>query len=140
MGVPDHPVTREEQFLDAIRSGSTSNLPTPVTRTEEYLNAIANNGGGGGSGGGVLKVNFAYDDDSGSFVGDQKASDVFASFVAGETVLFVLYDDEFNSYNYYLVIFASNDQGYHFRFSDPNSGTTVEAMNGDDGYVYFYFE
>ena len=46
------PNTREEMYLSAAAGEiSTSDLPTPATRKEKYLNAIANNGGGGGGGG-----------------------------------------------------------------------------------------
>lgn len=45
------PVTRKEKFLSAaVGETSTSDLPTPVTREEIYLNEIAQGGGGGGSG------------------------------------------------------------------------------------------
>lgn len=42
------PNTRKEQYLNAIATGDSSGLPTPITREEEYLEAIARNGGGGG--------------------------------------------------------------------------------------------
>ena len=45
------PITRQEQYLNAILTGNKSNLPTPITREEQYLYAIAMNGGGGGGGG-----------------------------------------------------------------------------------------
>ena len=62
MAIPEYPITRREQYLDAIATNDTSVLPAePITRTEQYLDAIARNGGGGGSGGGsgggVLLVN-----------------------------------------------------------------------------------
>ena len=47
------PITREEQYLNAILTGDKSNLPAPITREEAYLYAIAMNGGGGGGGGGT---------------------------------------------------------------------------------------
>lgn len=42
------PVTREEQFLNAAKTGNTNDLPAPVTRTEKYLSRIARGGSGGG--------------------------------------------------------------------------------------------
>lgn len=45
------PITRKEQYYNAILTGDKSNLPTPITREEQYLYAIAMNGGGGGGGG-----------------------------------------------------------------------------------------
>lgn len=52
------PKTRKETFL-AAAGGQDVTTPTPVTREEVFLNAIANGGGGGGgsSGGGALRVN-----------------------------------------------------------------------------------
>lgn len=49
MGLPT-PNTRKEQYLNAIATGNTGGLPTPITREEEYLDAIAKSGGGGGEG------------------------------------------------------------------------------------------
>lgn len=48
MALPNEAITREEIYLRAAATGDTSNLPEPLTRTEEYLKYIAENGGGGG--------------------------------------------------------------------------------------------
>lgn len=53
------PNTRKEQYLNAIATGNASGLPTPITREEEYLDAIAK---GGGSGDGDMKKS-VYDSD-----------------------------------------------------------------------------
>lgn len=46
------PETREEQYMAAAAGDrSAAGLPTPVTRKEIYLKAIADNAGGGGGGG-----------------------------------------------------------------------------------------
>lgn len=51
-----NPVTRKETFL-AAAAGQDVTTPTPITREEVFLDAIAKSGGGGGSsGGGVLVV------------------------------------------------------------------------------------
>ena len=55
------PNTRKEQYLNAIATGNASGLPTPITREEEYLDAIAKSGGGG-SGDGDMKKS-VYDSD-----------------------------------------------------------------------------
>ena len=48
MAIPDTPLTRQEQYLNAIATGENGGIPdTPYTRTEMYLDAIARNGGGG---------------------------------------------------------------------------------------------
>lgn len=44
------PNTRKEQYLNAIATGNPGDLPTPITREEEYLDAIAKSGGGSGDG------------------------------------------------------------------------------------------
>lgn len=44
------PNTRKEQYLNAIATGNAGGLPTPITREEEYLDAIAKSGGGSGDG------------------------------------------------------------------------------------------
>lgn len=48
------PITRKEQFYNAILNGGEA--PKPVTREEMHLAQIAANGGGGGGGGGGSKV------------------------------------------------------------------------------------
>ena len=50
MGDVPSPVTRSEQYLNAMATGNISDLPTPITREEEYLDYIARNGGGSGGG------------------------------------------------------------------------------------------
>ena len=52
-----NPITRKEVFL-AAAGGQDVTTPTPFTREEMFLDAIAKGGGGGGgsSGGGVLVV------------------------------------------------------------------------------------
>lgn len=44
--LPTKPISRLEQFYNAIATGDTSQLPTPITREEAYLAFIAENGGG----------------------------------------------------------------------------------------------
>lgn len=53
------PNTRKEQYLNAIATGNAGGLPTPITREEEYLDAIVK---GGGSGDGDMKKS-VYDSD-----------------------------------------------------------------------------
>lgn len=48
MALPDYPITREEQYLNNIATGSGEIPPYPVTRVEQYLDYIAEHGGGGG--------------------------------------------------------------------------------------------
>ena len=50
---PSEPLTRTEQYLSAIAgiTPATDIPPVPLTRIEKYLNKIIENGGGGGGGG-----------------------------------------------------------------------------------------
>lgn len=48
MSLPTNPQSRSEEYLNAIATGSTSNLPEPESRMDAYLDYIARNGGGGG--------------------------------------------------------------------------------------------
>ena len=50
MGDLPTPVTRKEQYLNNIATGSGSIPAAPATRIERYLDAIVENGGGGGGG------------------------------------------------------------------------------------------
>lgn len=53
------PITREESFLAKL-GGQDVTTPEPITRTEQFLQAIIDNGaggGGGGTGGGVFICN-----------------------------------------------------------------------------------
>ena len=70
------PINRNEQYLNAIANGDPSDLPTPVSREEQYLDYIARNGGGGG----VAGVS-SFNGRTGAVVpkaGDYTASDVGA--------------------------------------------------------------
>lgn len=50
--LPEKPLTRKEQLLSAIAGANEGEtLPEPVTREEQYLKYIAENGSGGGGGG-----------------------------------------------------------------------------------------
>ena len=52
MAIPDAPLTRGEQYLNRIATGSGTIPDEPLTRVEQYLDYIAENGGSGGGGGG----------------------------------------------------------------------------------------
>ena len=45
--IPDEPLTRAEQYLNKIATGSGETPAEPLTRLEQYLDYIAENGGGG---------------------------------------------------------------------------------------------
>lgn len=50
-----NPINRKEKYYQGILDGTSSGLPTPITREEAYLKAIAENGGGGGESTGIWK-------------------------------------------------------------------------------------
>lgn len=65
MSLPTNPQSRSEEYLNAIATGSTSNLPEPESRMDAYLDYIARNGGGGGGGGvTVCPVTAVYDSEN----------------------------------------------------------------------------
>jgi len=74
MSLPENPQSRGEVFLNAIATGSSSDLPTPQSREEQYLDYIAQNGGGGGGTTVVANPTLAGTEDSltGLQVGDTK--------------------------------------------------------------------
>lgn len=45
--IPDEPLTRAEMYLNKIATGSGDTPEQPLTRMEQYLDYIAENGGGG---------------------------------------------------------------------------------------------
>ena len=51
-------MSRDEIYLNAILTGDTSNLPTPISRVDRYLYQIAMNGTGGG---GSIKLDENFD-------------------------------------------------------------------------------
>lgn len=48
-GIPERPLSRLEQYLQRIATGDGIAPERPLSRLEQYLDAIANGGGGGGS-------------------------------------------------------------------------------------------
>lgn len=63
MAIPNEPITRREMYYSNM-AGQNTPLPDPVTREEQYLKEIAENGGGGGTGEGDMKKS-VYDSDLG---------------------------------------------------------------------------
>lgn len=61
MAIPDEPITRREMYYSNM-AGQNTPLPDPVTREEQYLKEIAENGGGGGTGDGDMKKS-VYDNE-----------------------------------------------------------------------------
>ena len=48
MALPGNPVTRREEYLNSIATGSAAGIPdVPITREEMYLDTIARGGGAG---------------------------------------------------------------------------------------------
>lgn len=77
--IPDEPLTRAEQYLNKIATGSGNTPDEPLTRMEQYLGYIAENGGGGG--GGVLMVT----DNDGTL--DKTMGEIQDAFLAGRRIL-----------------------------------------------------
>ena len=81
-----NPITRKEMFL-AAAGGQDVTTPTPVTREEVFLDAIAKGGGGGGgsSGGGVLVVKFTAGRDG--WTCDKTYAEIVSAITSGTPVV-----------------------------------------------------
>ncbi len=100
MALPNDTLSREEVFLKAAALGDASNLPEPLTRVEEYLKYIAENGSGGGGtsdynalsnkpsiGGQTLQGDMSFEDISGITDDDvAKLEQLNVPVVSGETL------------------------------------------------------
>lgn len=71
-----NPVTRKETFL-AAAAGQDVTTPTPITREEVFLDAIAKSGGGGSSGGGALVVHMVYDEEKDNDYTDKTWKEIY---------------------------------------------------------------
>ena len=109
-----NPITRKETFL-AAAGGQDVTTPTPVTREEVFLDAIAKGGGGGGgsSGGGVLIVHSTYDEETGIETLDTTAKVIMTAMKSG------------------LVMVVNADESYATVFLFVNA-----LWNEEDGYVF----
>ena len=95
------PITRKEQFYNAILNGTEA--PKPVTREEMYLAQIAANGSGGG-GGGVTIVECTYNSGAHTITSTATASELLEACLNG-LVIMSYTDDE--SYDVSLLNYLS---------------------------------
>jgi len=93
------PITRKEQFYNAILNGTEA--PKPVTREEMYLAQIAANGGGGGGGGGSVGIYFVTAEVIGDdFVLTKNYSEIVNA--AQDNIVVSVYDENGSvNYDYY---------------------------------------
>lgn len=124
-----NPITRKEMFL-ASAGGQNVETPTPVTREEVFLDAIAKGGGGGGgsSGGGVLVVNLTYDPEIEGRVCDKTAGEIMAVADAGGSVAFKEAVEN-ATYIEYLAFVEYSNGGYSFSGA---YGSTYSATSASD--------
>lgn len=141
MAIPEYPITRREQYLDAIATNDTSVLPAePITRTEQYLDAIARNGGGGGStGGGVPAVTA---DDIGKSLMVQEVKH-YTSIVPAQTITIPAYDPE-DPQDYVMIELQAENTDLFvddviLRVTEIQNGETFQENHLTDieeGYVW----
>lgn len=81
MALPN-PITRKEEYLNAIAGGAQEYPATPITREEAYLDAIAKSGGGGGGSVHVDKTDIGSMTGTGTLPGFTVSGEV-ATFSAG---------------------------------------------------------
>lgn len=124
------PKTRREVFL-AAAGGQDVTTPTPVTREEVFLDAIAK-GGGGSSGGGVLVV---HEDENRTLDKTwQEINDAALS-------VLVAIDSETGAKAYYCVQASGHDLGsgnYFVNYGEVGGVFTTSSQTGypiwDDPY------
>lgn len=116
------PKTRKEVFL-AAAGGQDVTTPTPITREEVFLDAIAKGSGGGSSGGGVLVVNATFNGTGA--VCDKTAAEMMS---AAQTGLVIIKAGQ-TTYN---VICAHLEDGYYTFVVYDNGEMYFEAESGTD--------
>ena len=118
-----NPESREESYLAKAAGVSGTQIPEkPLSRKEQYLNAIANNGGGGGGGINVVQTTGSSTTD----VMSQKAvTDALAS--AGGGAIHVLTSDDIN-YDYGSGLNAIATWLLEPGLYEYRSGTTVPSV------------
>lgn len=120
------PKTRKEIFL-AAAGGQDVTTPTPITREEVFLDAIAKSGGGGGgsSGGGVLVVNVT--ENNGTMTCDKTAGEMLAAMELGPVVLKMVDGD-----NVFLWPVVDGSLKFGLYTFQNNIGDAFSANNAND--------
>ena len=141
MALPNEQLTREEIFLKAAATGNTQGLPTPLTRVEEYLKYIAENGSGGGGTSDYEQLQNLPQVNGTTLVGDKSLSDLgitqaikkVASMIAGEFDANVAYEtDAVVIYNDKLYIFTTDHAAGAWNAGEVEE-TTVAELIGTGG-------
>ena len=109
MAIPNEPLTRAEQYLNKIATGSGNTPDEPLTRIEMYLAEIAKNEGGGGSGGGGT----IFVDVSNDYTATKTSGEIFQLVMDGNTVVF---RQSRGNDKFYLWTCLSADNVYEYNF------------------------
>ena len=111
MAIPNEPLTRAEQYLNKIATGSGNTPDEPLTRIEMYLAEIAKNEGGGGSGGGgAVYATFTNEKDVWSC--DKTFDELKAAYDAGNIIIGVVYHQfSFHAPILYIMNVYTNGSG-----------------------------
>lgn len=117
-----NPVTRKETFL-AAAGGQDVTTPTPITREEVFLDAIAKSGGGS-SGGGVLVVGITSDSQTNLYSCNKTAGEIWSAYAAGSNVVFS--DTEYDDVT--SLVYAYIDDGTYGFFAGGCDVKTARLM------------
>lgn len=124
-----NPVTRKETFL-AAAAGQDVTTPTPITREEVFLDAIAKSGGGGGgsSGGGVLVVHY----ENGAL--DKTWQEIHDAVASGQFIVIQNENDDGIFWNY--ISSVESDSNYYMVMVLWSGTETVGELgtNSPTGY------
>ena len=141
MALPNEQLTREEIFLKAAATGNAQGLPTPLTRVEEYLKYIAENGSGGGGTSDYEQLQNLPQVNGTTLIGDKSLSDLgitqaikkVADMIAGEFDANIAYEtDAVVIYNDKLYIFTTDHAAGAWNAGEVEE-TTVAELIGTGG-------
>jgi len=141
MALPNETLSREEVFLKAAALGDASNLPEPLTRVEEYLKYIAENGSGGGGTSNYPDLSNLPQINGTTLVGNKSLSDLgitqaikkVADMIAGEFSTALAYEtDDVVIYEDKLYIFTTDHAEGAWNAGQVQE-TTVAELIGSGG-------
>ena len=127
------PMTRSEIFMAAAAGEYDGELPTPVTRSEQWLKKMADrvNTGTGADGGNDFVIRYAAGSpEETPIVCDRTLAAIQAAYEAGENLV-VYYDDEHNGTSRCFWHNPGYDSSQHFYLESFAVQTT-------DGTIYMW--
>ena len=147
MAIPNEPLTRAEQYLNKIATGSGNTPDEPLTRIKMYLAEIAKNEGGGGSGGGAFVITKRKQSDSKASQGvlkithdkivlDKTYNEIVAAVEVGRICVIYYYIEEQNVFKIeYVSAYTTLEGNYRIFSRDDTPFTYRYASDSGDGVL-----